>query len=297
MALRGGVAGFPRRLLYAGATSDRLEALILRSWRLRQHAFGQARTVVAGESLADALVVIRTLVEQGFAVSVDQFGENVAAPEKVAEVVDDYRRLALAISDIGGDVYLEVVPSHLGIDVSGEFFCEQVRQIAASLPPDARLEVSAEESYRTSRIVDAELKLAAEGIPVVATLQANLRRTGADARRLASSGVPIRLVKGAYLESRGVAHAWGEPTDVAFARLAHQLHQDGADLTIATHDPVLREALVPALDGVGIEMLLGVRVEDAVELVQRGCHVRVYVPYGKRWFRYWMRRLVERVGS
>lgn len=297
MAPQGSMAGFRRRLLYAAATSDRLEALVFRSATLRKRAFVHASAVVAGEEVTDALAVTRTLVDQGFAVSVDHFGENLDAPDKVTAVVDEYVELARAVSDTGGDVYLEVVPSHVGIDVSSDFFCRQVRRIAASLPPDARLEISAEESHRTPRIIDAELQLAAEGVPIVATLQANLRRTAADARRLADCGVPIRLVKGAYLEPPDKAHAWGEETDVAFVRLAHRLHEQGAGLTIATHDPVIREALLPVLDGVGVEMLLGVRSDDATDLLDRGCHVRIYVPYGTQWFRYWMRRVAESVGS
>ena len=75
------------------------------------------------------------------------------------------------------------------------------------------------------------------------------------------------------------------------------MHAAGASLTLATHDPVLRDALLPALPGVGVEQLLGVREDDAAELVATGRHVRVYVPYGDDWFRYWMRRVAEAQGA
>lgn len=291
------MARVDRRLLYAAATSERLETLVLRSGLLRRGAFARASRFVAGESLSDALATVRSLVEHGFAVSVDRFGENLQEPERISAIVGEYIELARAVAEMDEDVYLEVVPSHLGIDASVEFFCEQARRIAAHLPPDARLEISGEESHRTPLIIDAELRLAAEGVPVVATLQANLRRTETDADRLIDCGVPIRLVKGAYVERSEVAYPWGEPVDVALVQLAHQAHQAGADLTIATHDPVIHEALLPALDGVGIEMLLGVRTGDAGALVQRGYHVRIYVPYGSDWFRYWMRRVAEGRGA
>lgn len=291
------MAGVDRRLLYAAATSEQIETLVLRSALLRRQAWSRAERFVAGESLSDALATVRRLVEHGFAVSVDRFGENLEDSERIASIADEYLELARGVADIDGDVYLEVVPSHLGIDVSVEFFCEQARRIAGHLPPDARLEISAEESHRTPRIIDAEVRLAGEGIPVVATLQANLRRTGMDADRLMGSGVPIRLVKGAYVESPDVAYAWGEAVDVAFIRLAHQVHAAGAWLTIATHDAVIREALLCAMPEVGIEMLLGVRTADAAQLVDRGHHVRIYVPYGGDWFRYWMRRVAESRGA
>jgi proline dehydrogenase len=286
-----------RRVLYAAATSDRLDDAVMRSSFLRRQALARAGRYVAGETLSDALVVVRRLVGAGLAVSVDRFGEAEADLPLIASVVDEYRRLARAVEDVEGDVYLEVVPSHVGIDVSVEFFCEQARRIAAVLPDGARLEVSAENSSRTPRIVDAVLRVASTGVPVVATVQANLRRSTGDAQMLVDGGVPIRLVKGAYVEPADVAYAWGEPTDVAFVRLAHEVHQRGGRLAIATHDPVIREALLPALNDVEVEMLLGVRPEDALELVDRGHLVRIYVPYGTDWFRYWMRRVAEARGA
>jgi proline dehydrogenase len=128
---------------------------------------------------------------------------------------------------------------------------------------------------------------------VVATVQANLRRSEVDAERLGGGGVPVRLVKGAYLETPDVAHPWGDSTDLAFIRLARALHAAGVELTIGTHDPVIREALLGSLQGIGIEMLLGVRADDARALVRRGHRVRIYVPFGDGWFRYWTRRLAE----
>jgi proline dehydrogenase len=132
---------------------------------------------------------------------------------------------------------------------------------------------------------------------VSATVQANLRRSRSDAHALAERGVPIRLVKGAYVEDPRVAWPWGEPTDLAFLELAHELHANGAEIALATHDPVVREALLRALPDVGVEMLLGVRSADACALAARGVPVRIYVPYGDDWFRYAMRRWAESVGA
>ena len=89
----------------------------------------------------------------------------------------------------------------------------------------------------------------------------------------------------------------GEATDVAFLRLAHQLREAGAAFSLATHDPVLREALLPTFGPSPVEVLLGVRPEDTRDLVGRGVPVRCYVPYGPDWFRYWLRRLAESQGT
>ncbi len=129
------------------------------------------------------------------------------------------------------------------------------------------------------------------------TLQANLRRSPQDAERLVAAGVPVRLVKGAYIEPPARAHPYGPATDAAYAELAAQLIAAGARVRLASHDPVLRERLLDAGGIAGVEMLLGVRGSDAVALRDRGVQVGLYVPYGERWFRYLMRRRAEAQGA
>jgi proline dehydrogenase len=90
---------------------------------------------------------------------------------------------------------------------------------------------------------------------------------------------------------------YGEPTDIAYLRLAHRLAETGAQFALATHDGVPREALLAALGPRPVEQLLGVRPAILDELVARGIPVRVYVPFGNDWFRYWMRRLAESRGA
>jgi proline dehydrogenase len=69
------------------------------------------------------------------------------------------------------------------------------------------------------------------------------------------------------------------------------------ELAIGTHDPVIREAVTAAFPDVGVEMLLGVRSMDARDLRRRGRSVRLYVPYGGDWLRYFLRRLGEARGA
>jgi proline dehydrogenase len=286
-----------RRALYALATSDQVERLAMGRPRLQAGAYRAAGRYVAGATLEDAVRTVERLRRDGLAASVDLFGEGVAGPEEAERVVGGYLAATAALGHLGADAYLEVVPSHLGLDVSVDLCRRQAERIVAALPAGSRLEVSAEESWRTGRIMELTLALAGAGAPLVATVQANLLRSPGDAERLAEAGVPVRLVKGAYLEPPAVAHPWGDATDLAYLRLAHRLGRDGVALSLGTHDPVLRESLLLALPAVGVEMLLGVRPEDASDLVRRGVHVRVYVPYGDRWFRYWLRRVAEARGA
>jgi proline dehydrogenase len=282
-----------RSHLYRLATSDRVERAARAFPAIERRCYTLARRYIAGTSLEDAVAVVKDLREQGMSTSVDLFGEGVTDTTAIQAVVERYLQAASRLSALDCDAYLEVVPSHIGLDISPNFLRQRLEQIIEALPSGSRLEVSAEESRRTERILRVILELAREGAPVIATLQANLRRSEVDAERLADAGVSVRLVKGAYLEPPDVAHRWGDATDLAFVRLAHTLHAAGVELSIGTHDPVIREALLASLEGTGVEMLLGVRPDDARELVRRGHRVRIYVPFGDRWFRYWMRRVAE----
>ena len=284
----------PRRLLFGLATSERFERGVRGAPGGEKVAYRLASQYVAGETAEDALATARRLAAQGVESSIDYFGENVTDPDEADRVADAFIALAARIDT---NTYLSIDLSHIAIDEPGDGARRRLGRIAAALPEGSRIQVGAEQIDRTDRILDAVLAVALAGGPVAATIQANLRRSPEDAHRLAEAGVPIRLVKGAYVESPELAYAWGDPTDIAFIDLAYALHRPGAALSLGTHDPVLREALLPALPGAGIEMLLGVREEDLPALVAREVPVRVYVPYGDGWFRYAMRRAAESRGA
>jgi proline dehydrogenase len=217
----------------------------------------------------------------------------VSDPDEADRAAEEYLRLARGLGHAPPGTFVSLDLSHLAIDRDREGARRRLQRIAEALPAGSRVQVGAEQAARADAILAAVTEVARSGAPVSATLQANLRRSDADGRALADAGVPIRLVKGAYVEDPRAARAWGEPTDLAFLALAHDLHAAGAALSLGTHDPVLREALLRALPAVGVEMLLGVRPDDAAALAGRGVEVRVYVPYGDGWFRYAMRRLAE----
>jgi proline dehydrogenase len=291
------VVAAPRRLLFALATSKAWERAVRALPGGERTAYHLARRYVAGTRLDDALACAQWLAAEGLSSSIDFFGEGVADPLHADRVADEYLDLARALDRFPDSTFLSIDLSHIGLDQGGEAVQRRLERIAAALPEGRRIQVGAEEERRAGRILAAVLAVARAGGAVAATVQANLKRSRSDARALAEGGVPIRLVKGAYVEHPGVARRLGESTDLAFLELAHELHADGAELALGTHDPILREALLRALPGVGVEMLLGVRSADASALAARGVPVRIYVPYGDDWFRYAMRRWAESVGA
>lgn len=286
-----------RRWLYALAVNERVETLARSSGVVEDAAYRAAKRYVAGRSLDEAIETVHRLADAGLGVCLDLFGEGVEDERQLSEVVAGYREAATALRGVSGDVSLEIVPSHLGLDFGIDVCRRYVEELVELLPEGSLLQISAEESHRTPHIMELTVAMANAGAPVQATVQANLRRSPDDVNRLVAAGVPIRLVKGAYLESADDAHPWGEPTDLAYVRLAHQVRDGGVDLAVATHDRVIREALLAALPGISVEMLLGVREPDAHALVSHGHQVRIYTPYGDDWFRYWLRRVAEAQGT
>jgi proline dehydrogenase len=132
-------------------------------------------------------------------------------------------------------------------------------------------------------------------------LQSALYRSEQDARRLSEAGVRIRLVKGAYREPKSVAYQKKADVDAAFIRIMAQLLHTGTYPAIATHDPAIINAAkrIAAADRIAadryeFQMLFGIRRDLQAELVKEGYRIRVYVPFGRQWFPYFMRRLGER---
>jgi proline dehydrogenase len=290
--------GYDRTLLLQLATSRRLERGVKALPGGEARAWRAASRYVAGRTASPALQTAEALLAAGHAVSVDLFGERVEDPATADRVADDYRALAAAIAGLADGAWLSLDLSHLAIDVDAGAAAARLETIARALSPGRRIQIGAEDAIHADAILGCVLELAGRGLHdrLGATVQANLLRSPADARALVEAGVHVRIVKGAYVERTG-AHPFGEPTDIAYLRLAAQLAAAGADWSMATHDGRLREGLLLAEPGVVVEQLLGVRPDVLAELHDRGIETRVYVPYGPDWFRYWTRRVAESRGA
>jgi proline dehydrogenase len=289
------MAGLRRRALFHLATNPVYERAIVATPALRARAYAGARRYVAGETVQDAVAVARALAADGLGASIDLFGERVNDPDHAARVAGAYVDLAGALAATPPATLLAIDLSHIGFDAG------HLARIAAALPDGRLLQVGAEEAETSDRVNAAILRAHADGLPVAATLQANLRRAPGDADRLAAAGVPVRLVKGAYVESPADALPFGPQTDAAYAELARRLADAGggrgANVALATHDDALRAPLLDALPEATCELLLGVHPERAHALRAAGRDVRIYVPFGASWLRYFLRRRAEAQGT
>ena len=288
-----------RAILFRLATSERLERAVRRAPNGERLAWRAASRYVAGPDAATAVQRARDLAADGVAASLDLFGELVRDPAEADRVTADYLTLADQLAALPEDVWLAVDLTHLALDTDPAGCAGRLAAIAGQLPEGRRLQVGAEDHDRAEAVLTCVETVAGRGLSgrLGATAPANFRRTGADLERLAAAGVHVRLVKGAYVEPADRALPYGEPTDLAFLRHAHWLAERGVPFALATHDGVLREALLLALGPRPVEQLLGVRPDVLAGLVARGVPVRVYVPFGRDWFRYWMRRVAESRGA
>lgn len=288
-----------RAILFRLATSTRLERAARATPLGERLAWRAASRYVAGTTAEAGVQAAQELRARGVSSSIDLFGELVRDTATANRVAASYLGLANQVNALPTDTWLSIDLSHLGLDVDPRGCAGHLAAIAARLSAGRRLQVGVEDFSRIDAVLACIETVARQGLAdrLGATAPANFRRTPRDLERLVAAGVHIRLVKGAYVEPGGRALPYGEPTDLAYLRLAHWLAEARAPFALATHDGVLREALLAALGPRPVEQLLGVRPAIADELVSRGVPVRVYVPFGHDWFRYWMRRLAESRGA
>ncbi|MBV9168814.1 MAG: proline dehydrogenase family protein [Chloroflexi bacterium] len=262
-----------------------------------------AQRYVAGEDLADGIVVAQTLNTQGLLVSLDHLGESVRTAAEARRAGGDYVDALDAIARDQVDANISLKLTQLGLDLGRDLAVAHLRSIlqrAATLRTFVRIDM--ESSAYTQRTLDIHRELWQEGSSNVGiVLQAALYRTAADVEAAIELGTSVRLVKGAYLEPSSIAYADKAAVDANYARLLERLLTRGNQPAVATHDERLiqlaqdiarREGIRP--EKFDFEMLFGVRRDLQLRLAQQGYRVRVYVPYGQEWYPYLVRRLAER---
>jgi proline dehydrogenase len=261
-----------------------------------------ASRFVAGESLDEALGVAARLKEEGFLVSLDLLGENVDGLGEAERAVDEVIQAVHALQELGYACNLSVKLTQLGLDIDPEATSEHLRRIAREIGDSPiRLRVDMEGSKYTETTLNIVVA-AHQEYPVIATvLQSYLYRTVDDIRRLNSQGIAARLCKGAYAEPAEVAFQSKSAVDENYLRSAEDLLLNGTYPAFATHDEAMIQGVLEIVARLGLnaddfefQMLFGIRQDRQKELLSEGWRVRLYVPYGRSWYPYFMRRLAER---
>jgi proline dehydrogenase len=290
-----------KAFFYALSRSELLKRMASRYGMATEESF--ARRFIAGETIEEAVACARSLQSRALLLTLDYLGESVRTLEEANAATREYVRLLEVIVASGIERNVSLKLTQLGIDVDRATCVDNLRRI---LDPATRhdffVRIDMEDSSYTAVTLEVFETLWQQGYRNVGVaLQAYLHRTEADVRRMNELGARVRLVKGAYKEPPSVAYQKKEEVDAAFVRLMRLLLDGGVYPAIATHDPVMiqqtrRYAGERSLskDRFEFQMLFGIRRDLQSSLVAEGYRMRVYVPFGRQWFPYFMRRLGER---
>ncbi len=260
-----------------------------------------SRRYIAGEALEDAVRAVRELNQQGALATIDVLGEHVDDPAQAEEAVQAYESVLEAIEAEKLQSNISIKPTQLGLQIDYGLCRANIHRIvakAASLGNFVRIDM--EDSTCTSNTIRLYRELRREFDNVGLVLQAYLRRSVKDVEDLMDLSPNVRVCKGIYVEPREIAYKDGEIINKNFTLLTEVLLRNGAYVGIATHDERLvweGYRLVRELglkrDQYEFQMLLGVDPQLRRIIIRDGHKMRVYVPFGKEWYAYSLRRLRE----
>ena len=259
---------------------------------------------VAGEDIEEAIRTIRELNAKGCTASFDHLNESVENRAETEGEVREYLEILERIDETGIRSNVSIKLTQFGLEIDPELAYTNARKIVEDAARRGNfVRVDMEASNVTQVTIDLFKRLRAEfGLNDVGiVLQSYLRRTLDDAKELLKIPARIRICKGAYNEGPDVAFPDKKDVDENYVRVMQLLLSSGTYHGIATHDPKMIEATIEyaTREGIGKEafefqMLYGVRRDLQEKLAREGYNMRIYVPYGKHWYPYFMRRLAER---
>ena len=295
------LASTSKAFFYLLAHSQILKSAASRYGMRRPDGF--ACRFIAGETTEDAIDTARAIEAQGLLLTLDLLGESVSSLAEAETATRAYVRVVedIIASGIGRNLSLKL--TQLGLDVDRASAVDNLRKILERAEPAGFfVRIDMEGSRYTDVTLDIFETLWHQSYRQIGiVLQAALHRSEQDLARMNALGARIRLVKGAYREPKSIAYQKKADVDAAYARLLKTLLSTGHYPAIATHD---RDMIALARrwaaeqdigqDRFEFQMLYGIQRDVQAALARDGYRVRVYVPFGREWFPYFMRRLGER---
>jgi proline dehydrogenase len=257
---------------------------------------------VAGDTAAKAIDVARQLEERGFHTSLNLLGEGVKTPEQAISTTDSYITLLDTISQSGVGSNISVKPTNLGLSMGEDLCLGNLLRIAAKANETGNfIRFEMEGSQWTQPTLNVFYQALEQYGNIGIVIQAYLYRSEDDLREIISRGGTIRLVKGAYLEPSNVAIQKKADVDRNYKKLAEMLILSGGRHAFATQDEHIINYIRCFIRKHDLDesksqfqMLYGVRRDLQERLLAEGCNTLVYLPFGTRWYPYFVRRLAER---
>jgi proline dehydrogenase len=259
---------------------------------------------VAGDTIDEVTPLIRQLNMENCTASFDHLNESVGSADEAEQEVTEYLNILKKIDESGIRSNVSIKLTQFGLGLDQELAYKNARRVVEEAHRRGNfVRVDMEGSSVTQATIDIFKRLRSEfdlnDVGIV--LQSYLRRTYDDAKELVKLPARIRICKGAYSEPPEVAFPDKKEVDDNYVRVMQLLLSSGVYHGIATHDPKMIDATInfATREGIGKEkfefqMLYGIRRDLQRQLARDGFNLRVYVPYGKHWYPYFMRRLAER---
>jgi proline dehydrogenase len=263
-----------------------------------------SRRYTAGNEASDAVRVARDLSRQGCLTTVGVLGEFAPTEQYTRERLGDYKQVVDAMEDLRDpdlDYHVTVKLTDLGLTLDEDLCRKNLEEILLYAKARGRcLEVDMEETPYVTATLDMALKMHECHGDTGAVVQAYLRRTLGDLGRLVEAGIPVRLVKGVYVEPMELAYQDYDVVRQNYVLLLEELLRGGVNTRIATHDEYLVWHALRLIHQLGLDkdryefqMIMGVQERLRKILVEAGHPVRVTVLFGKDSYEYSLRRLKE----
>jgi proline dehydrogenase len=260
--------------------------------------FHVAKRWIAGETYEDALSRAHKTNAYKVRGIINLLGEEVTAREETATATAEYLEILKTLDLRKTQSCISIKPTQLGLGINKALFEDNLRKIvhtAKSLSNFVWMDM--EGSAYTEDTIKSYLQLKREFDNIGLAVQAYLKRSEDDLNQVLDTKGIVRLCKGAYNESAGVAFKRRNEINENFSKLMQLLFERGQGFAIATHDEKLLEEAIRLHSAHDVdfefEMLMGIRDKKKRELVEQGYRVSEYIPYGARWWAYSKRRICE----
>lgn len=289
-------------VILAASRSDKMRRLISAAPVTKQ----VVDRFIPGETVDGVVPIITDLADKGLELTMDVVGEDITTPEQAAAARDAYLDLIDHLRDLGlgtrAEMSVKLSMFGQALDGGHELALANVRPVveaAAAIGTTVTLDAEDHTTLDSMFAIHEELR---KDFPQTGcVIQAYLFRTEDDARRLASAGSRVRIVKGAYKEPASVAYQQRAEIDKAYVRILKILMFGDGYPMVGSHDPrlitIAQELARQAgrkLDEYEFQMLYGIRGDEHLRLAAEGHRMRVYTAYGTDWYGYFMRRLAEK---
>lgn len=260
-----------------------------------------SRKYIAGENLQDAIDLVKKINEKGIYATMDVLGESITSKDEAVDAKNKCLEVLDAINKNNLKANLSVKPTQMGLSIDEEFAYEQILELvkrAKEINNFVRIDM--EDSPYTEKTLNIYKKIYENYKNVGVVIQSYLKRSYDDVVVLNKIGTNYRLCKGIYVEPATIALKDKQAIRDNFNKILQQMLNDGNYVGIATHDKHLIESAYRMIKSMNIakdkfefQMLLGVREDLRDKINKDGYKIRVYVPFGKDWYAYSVRRLKE----